>query len=147
MKARTSAAVVVGATGVLGGYLVVRAVDLFRTGSAKGFGLGVGVLLLVGVGGLLVVGEVRLGFASQRLGRRLFAEGFVEKDMPRTASGRVDREAADALFAVRQAEAEASPDDWRVWFRLATAYDAARDPQRGRRAMRKAAALEKETYP
>lgn len=143
MKARTSAAVVVLATALLGAYMVVRAVDLFRTGSLKGSLLGVGVLLLVVLGGVLVLGEVRLGAASERLGRQLFAEGFVEQELPLTASGRVERDAADALFAVRKAEVEARPDDWRAWFLLATAYDAARDPQRGRRAMRKAVALEK----
>ena len=40
------------------------------------------------------------------------------------------------------AQAGDSPQlDWRAWFKLATAYDAARDPSRGRRAMRKAIAL------
>lgn len=140
---KRGAGLAVLATALLGVYLLVRAVDLFRTGSARGALLGVGVLLLVLVGGLLVAGEVRLGFASERLGRQLFAEGFVEESLPQTASGRVVRDAADELFAVRQAEVEASPEDWRAWFRLATAYDAARDPQRGRRAMRKAVALER----
>ncbi len=143
MKARAGAALVVGATGLVAAYLLVRAVDLFSTGSAKGVLLGCGVVLLVLVGGLLVAGEVRLGAASQRLGRRLFDEGFLEQDLPRTASGRVDRAAADALFASRKVETEANPRDWRAWFRLATAYDAARDPQRGRKAMRRAVALEK----
>ena len=138
-----AAALVVVTTALLGIYMLVRAVDLFRTGSASGVLLGIGVLLLVALGGLLVAGEVRLGFASRRLGERLFAEGFVEDDLPLTPSGRVERDAADALFEKRQAEVEASPDDWRAWFLLATAYDAARDPQRGRRAMRKAVALER----
>lgn len=134
---------VVAATLLVGLYLFWRAVNLFQTGSLKGSLLAVGVVLLVAVGGLLVVGEFRLGVASQRLGERLFAEGFVEQDLPTTASGRVDREAADLLFAQRKAEVEARPEDWRAWFALATAYDAARDPQRGRRAMRKAIALER----
>ncbi len=134
---------VVGATLVVGLYMLYRAINLFQTGSLKGSLLGVGVLLLVAVGGLLVVGEFRLGLASQRLGERLFAEGFVEQDLPTTASGRIEREAADALFAQRKAEVEQRPEDWRAWFVLATAYDAARDPQRGRRAMRKAIALER----
>ena len=141
---KRGAYVVVAATGLLGVYLLVRAYDLFSTGSVKGALLGVGVLLLVAVGGVLVLGELRLAQASQRLGQQLFAEGFLEQDLPVTASGRVDRDAADALFAERKAEVEAHPDDWRAWFVLATAYDAARDPQRGRRAMRKAVALEKE---
>lgn len=143
MKARTSAILVVAVTGGLGIYLLVRTVDLFRTGKLSGVLLGVGVLLLVLVGALLVSGEVRLGIASQRLGRQLFAEGFREDELPLTPSGRVDRDAADALFTKRKEEVEEQPDQWRRWFLLATAYDAARDPHRGRRAMRKAVALEK----
>jgi hypothetical protein len=143
VKARTSAILVVAVTGVLGVYMLVRAVDLFRTGRLSGVLLGVGVLLLVLVGALLVSGEVRLGIDAQRLGRQLFAEGFREDDMPLTPSGRVDRDAADALFTKRKLEVEEQPEQWRRWFLLATAYDAARDPQRGRRAMRKAVALEK----
>lgn len=141
---KRGAYVVVAATGLLGVYLLVRAYDLFATGSVKGALLGVGVLLLVAVGSILVLGELRLAQASQRLGQRLFDEGFLEQDLPVTASGRVDRDAADALFAERKAEVEQRPEDWRAWFALATAYDAARDPQRGRRAMRTAVALEKE---
>ena len=136
-------AVVVTATAVLGLYMLWRAYDLVTTGTARGALLGTGVVLLVIVGGLLVAGEVRLAAASQRLGERLFAEGFVEEDLPVLRSGRVERDAADALFARRKAEVEASPEDWRAWFLLASAYDMARDPQRGRRAMRKAVALER----
>ena len=140
---KRGAYLVVAATALLGAYMLVRAVDLFATGSWKGVLLGIGVVLLVLVGGLLVAGEVRLGAASERLGQRLFDEGFTEQELPLTPSGRVDREAADALFATRKAQAEAAPDDWRSWFALALAYDAARDPQRGRRAMRRAVALER----
>lgn len=140
---RARAALVVAATALVAAYLVVRALDLIRTGTLPGALLGVGVLLLVLVGTLLVTGEVRLAAASQRLGKRLYDEGFVEEDLPLTRSGRVERDAADALFARRKAEVEASPEDWRAWFLLASAYDMARDPQRGRRAMRKAVALER----
>jgi hypothetical protein len=134
--------VVVAAVVVVGGYLVMRAVELMSTGLV-GVLLGIGVLLLVAVGAVLVFSEVQLAAASQRLGQQLFDEGFVEDDLPALPSGRIQRDAADALFAKRKAEAEAAPDDWRSWFKLATAYDAARDPSRGRRAMRKAIALER----
>ena len=39
------------------------------------------------------------------------------------------------------AAAEAAPEDWRAWYRLALAYDAERDTRRGRAAMRRAIAL------
>ncbi|HUR14982.1 MAG TPA: hypothetical protein VM097_10885 [Mycobacteriales bacterium] len=140
---RARAGLVVATTALLALYLLVRAVDLFRTGTVPGALLGLGVVLLVGLGGLLVAGEVRLAAASQRLGTRLYAEGFVEEDLPLSRSGRVERAAADALFTRRKAEVEAAPEDWRAWFLLASAYDMARDPQRGRRAMRRAVALER----
>lgn len=141
MKAR--AALIVVVTAVVGAYMAWRAIDLMATGKPAGILIGIGVLLLVGVGALLVQGEVRLASASERLGRQLYDEGFVEDDLPLMPSGRVQRDAADALFEKRKAEAEASPDDWRSWWKLATAYDAARDPSRGRRAMRKAVALQR----
>ena len=140
-----AAALVVAGTALLGLYMVVRAVDLFRTGTLAGALLGVGVLLLVLVGGLLVAGEVRLGAGSARLAARLRDEGDLGEpdDLPRRASGRLTDEAAEQLFARRKAEVEAAPQDWRVWWRLAAAYGEARDTSAGRRAMRKALALEK----
>ena len=140
-----AAVLVVAATALLGLYMLVRAVDLFRTGTVAGVLLGIGVVLLVLVGALLVVGEVRLGAGSSRLAARLAAEGDPGEpaDLARTPSGRLTAEAADELFAVRKAEVEAAPDDWRAWWRLAAAYGEARDTSAGRRAMRKAIALEK----
>ena len=139
------AVLVVAATAVLGLYMLVRAVDLFRAGTVPGVLLGVGVLLLVLVGGLLVAGEVRLGAGSARLARRLRDEGDVGEpdDLPRRASGRLTDEAAEQLFGRRKAEVEAAPQDWRAWWRLAAAYGEARDTSAGRRAMRKALQLEK----
>lgn len=139
------AALVVVVTGLLGLYMVVRAVDLFRTGSLTGALLGVAVLLLVLVGLLLVAGEVRLGLGSARLARLLTDQGDPGEpvDLPRTPSGRLTREAAQELFDRRKAETEAAPQDWRAWWRLAAAYGEARDTSAGRRAMRKAIALER----
>jgi Flp pilus assembly protein TadD len=56
-------------------------------------------------------------------------------------SGRPERAAADALFETRREEVEAAPEDWQAWFRLALAYDDARDRRRARAAMRRAIAL------
>jgi cytochrome c-type biogenesis protein CcmH/NrfG len=104
--------------------------------------LGIGVLLLPVVAAVLVAAEIRFGFATQRLGERLAAEGGLPADdLPRRPSGRVDRAAADEVFARRRAEAEAAPDDWRSWFRLGIAYDDAGDRGRAREALRRAIAL------
>jgi hypothetical protein len=132
--------------GVLCVYMAVRAVDLFRTGKVDGALLGVGVLLLAGLGALLVVGEVRFGLASQRLGERLAQEGGLPSlpdDVETLPSGRITKETADLLFEGRKAEVEAAPQDWRAWFRLADAYGLARDTPRGRKAMRTAIRLER----
>ena len=138
------ALLLVAATALLGLYMVVRAVDLFRTGTVFGVLLGIGVLLLVVVGGLLVAGEVRLGAGSARLAARLEAEGDQpDPELERTASGRLTEAAAEKLFALRKAQVEAAPQDWRAWWRLASAYGEARDTSAGRRAMRKAIELEK----
>jgi len=119
-----------------------RAWALLTSGDVVLTLLGLGVLILPIVGVWLLVAELRFGLATQRLGERLAAEGGLPvDDLPRRPSGRVERAAADAAFATRQAEAEAAPDDWRTWFRLGIAYDDAGDRRRAREAMRKAIAL------
>lgn len=130
---------------VLGFYLILlvsKAVPLLRSGTSAGIGLGVGLLLLAAVGAWVVVREIRFGQATGRLADQLAAEGGLPvDDLPRRPSGRIDRDAADAVFSTYRDEVEATPEDWRVWFRLALAYDAAGDRSRARAAARKAIAL------
>jgi hypothetical protein len=125
-----------------------RAWLMLTSGSLLVAGLGVGVLLLPLVGGVLVAMELRFGIATQRLGERLAAEGGLPSgDVPRLPSGRPDRSAADEVFAVRRAETEAAPDDWRTWFRLGIAYDDAGDRRRARAALRQAITLATTPHP
>lgn len=133
---------------MLSGALALSGVRLVTSGDLVLTGIGIGVLLLVAVGVLLVLGEVRLGAQSARLARALEAEGGLPSDPPdvtRLPSGRLEKGDADRVFALRRAEVEAAPEDWRAWWRLAAAYGEARDARRGRRAMRKAVALERAT--
>ncbi|TAK69393.1 MAG: hypothetical protein EPO13_05740 [Actinomycetota bacterium] len=119
----------------------VRCVQLIATGDPVAIGLAVAVLVVPVVAVGLVWREVRFGFRVQAMGRALDAErGLPVDDLPRTPSGRVELAAADAVFAQRQAEVDAAPQDWRTWFRLAVAYDDARDRRRARAAMREAIA-------
>jgi hypothetical protein len=107
--------------------------------------LGVGVLLLPVLGLALVARELAFGRSVQVLARDLAAQGVEAADeLPRRPSGRVDRAAADAVFGRRRAEVEAAPGDWRAWFRLALAYDAAGDRPRARSAMRRAVVLHRD---
>ena len=127
--------------------LTRTAVALLGDGTPAAVALGVGVLLLPIVGIWAVVATLRAGFAHQRLAR-LAAEDGMDLDvsaLPRTPSGRVQRDAADALFQTVRRDVEANPDDWRRWYRLARAYDYAGDRTRAREAMRKAVVLQADT--
>lgn len=141
MRARGVALALVAVLATVSAYLLVRAVDLLDEGLA-GLLLGLGVVLLVGLGAVLVVGEVRLGLGSDRLGRALGDDADPD-GLERRPSGRLTPESADRLFALRKAEAEASPEDWRCWWRLAAAYGESGDTSAGRRAMRRAIRLER----
>jgi len=144
VRARTLATLAV-AVAVLLFYAVFlgwRGVALLGSGSAAGVGLGVGLLVLPVLGVLLAWREVEFGRRTSRLAATLEAEGGLPvDDLPRRPSGRVDRAAADAHFARMREQAEDAPDDWRSWFRLALAYDAAGDRTRAREAARHAIAL------
>lgn len=146
MSAKLGAVFTVLVAVMVSGAMAVTGLSLLVSGDPVMIGIGVGVLLLVVVGLLLVAGEVRLGAASERLGRRLEQQGQLPFDPPgvqRLASGRLEKVDADAVFEDRRREVELAPDDWRAWWRLAAAYGDARDPRRGRRAMRKAVSLER----
>ena len=117
---------------------------LVRTGTPAAVALGVGVLILPLVGVWVTVATLRAGVTHQRLARLAAADGM-ELDvsaLPRRPSGRLDRDAADALFQTVREEVEAEPGNWRRWYRLARAYDYAGDRGRAREAMRRAVDLE-----
>ena len=123
------------------------AVTLTAAGTPVAVALGVGVLIMPIIGAWAMVATLRAGFAHQRLAR-LAVEAGMELDvseLPRTPSGRIQREAADALFHTVRAELEADPDNWQRWYRLARAYDHAGDRGRAREAMRKAVAMQAES--
>lgn len=120
-----------------------KALELFRTGGVVGIGMGIGAVLLPIVGAVLLFFELRFGWRTQSLGRRLRAEGGLPTamDLPTRPSGRVDKKAALPHFEQIKAEVERAPEDWRGWFRLADAYDLAGDRRRARAAMRTAIEL------
>ncbi len=119
-----------------------RGVLLVADGRAVPVLLGVAVLLLPLLTGWAVWREVRFGLATERLARLLSDEGSLPvDDLPRRPSGRIHRPAADAAFGPYRDAVEARPDDWRGWYRLATAYDAAGDRRRARSAARQAIRL------
>ena len=118
-----------------------RGVLLIGTGDPVAIVLGIAVLVIPFVGVSLVWREFQFGSRTEALARELEKTGGLSvDDLPRRPSGRIDRAAADAAFSKYKEEAETAPDDWRVWFRLSTAYDAAGDRKRARASMRTAIA-------
>ena len=108
--------------------------------TAKAMGAAYFVLPAVGVWAL--VRELLFGVQTEKMARILADEGGLPvDDLPRTPAGRIVREAADAEFPRYQAEVESDPAQWRAWFRLSCAYDAAGDRKRARSAMRQAGKL------
>ncbi len=106
--------------------------------------IGAGYLLLPCIGAWALIRELLFGAQTQRMARQLDSEGGLPvDDLPRTPAGRIVRSAADEAFPAYQAEVEADPENWRSWFRVSCAYDAAGDRKRARRAMRDAAKLYK----
>jgi hypothetical protein len=118
---------------------------LLRDGRLASLGIAVGLIALVGVSVALIVAELRFGWRVQALSAAYDAdERAVVGDsgpLPRAASGRPDRAAADAAFEVVRLRVEQDPADWRAWYELGLAYGDARDSARGRLAMRRAIAL------
>lgn len=120
------------------------AVLLIASGSVAAIGMGLALLIMPFLGLWAMIATLRDGFAHQRLSR-LIAEDGMELDagaLPRRPSGRIERDAADALFHTVRAELDADPDNWRRWYRLARAYEFAGDRRRAREAMKTAVALQ-----
>jgi cytochrome c-type biogenesis protein CcmH/NrfG len=120
------------------------ALILIGSGEAAPIGLGLAVLILPVIGIWAMVATLKAGLAHQRLAR-LAAEqgmGLDVGELPRRASGRIERGAADALFETVRGELEADPDNWVRWYRLARAYDYAGDRTRARETMKKAVQME-----
>ncbi len=120
------------------------AMAFITTGETAAVGLGLALMVFPMIGAWAMVSTLRSGLAHQRLARIVTEEGM-ELDvssLPRMASGRIQREAADELFVTVRQELENDPDNWRRWYRLARAYDYAGDRSRAREAMKKAVEME-----
>jgi cytochrome c-type biogenesis protein CcmH/NrfG len=142
MRGRLTVAVLVAVLAFYAALIGAKGVALLGSDSPVGMLLGVGILLVPLLGGFLVWREVQFGRRSAELAGVLDSEGGLPvDDLPRRPSGRVDRAAADAVFATRRAEAEKDPENWRCWYLLGVAYDDAGDRSRARAAVRHAIAL------
>ena len=117
---------------------------LIGVGQPVAIAIGVALLILPVIGAWAMVSEILFAVRADRLAKRLEEEGGMPSErVPVSASGRVDRAAADALFPSYRAAVDAAPESWRAWFRLALAYDASGDRRRARWATRTAIKLAK----
>ncbi|MBX7432688.1 hypothetical protein JDV09_11315 [Mycobacterium sp. Y57] len=124
--------------------LLRLASKLIGSGELAAIGLGAAILILPVIGVWVMVATLRAGLAHQRLARIVREDGLELNvaDLPRMPSGRIERDAADALFHTVREELEADPNDWRRWYRLARAYDYAGDRGRARETMKKAVQMQ-----
>jgi cytochrome c-type biogenesis protein CcmH/NrfG len=120
-----------------------RAWLLLSSGEPVGIAIGVALVALPIIAAWALGRELWFGVRAQQLGRRLESEGGLpDEEVAVRPSGRVLREDADAVFPLHRADVEEHPDDWRAWYRLGLAYDAAGDRRRARDAVRRAIRLE-----
>ncbi len=134
---------------VLGFYFYLlgsRGVSLIQNGGAVSIGLGIGVIILPVLGVWIVWATLKAGFDHQHLASRVRDEGLEldVSELPKRPSGRIDRTAADEMFAQVKGEWEEDPDNWRNSYRLARAYDYSGDRGRARETMKRAVALERD---
>jgi hypothetical protein len=121
-----------------------RAVVLLGSGVGVGIAMGVALLVFPLVGVWAISRELLFGVRTQQLVGILDAEGGLPvDDLPKLASGRPVRAAADEEFPRYRAEVDAEPESWRAWFRLGLAYDASGDRRRARKAIRIAITLQR----
>ncbi|WP_447914153.1 hypothetical protein [Microbacterium phyllosphaerae] len=123
-------------------YLAVAvwlAVMFFAVGTPVSIGMGVALIVLAPIGAWALVREMQFGFAADRLGRELDAEGGMpEAETDLTPSGRIARADADPMIQRYTADADAAPGDWRARYRLGVVQDAAGRRKDARASIREA---------
>jgi len=143
MSARIGVAVM---TALLALYIILagqRAWLLLTSGDPVGVAMGAALVVLPVVAVWALWRELAFGSRAAALGKRLEAEDALPREeIEVRASGRPEREQAEALFPAYRADVEAQPEDWRAWFRLGLVYDGAGDRRRARQAVRTAIRLE-----
>lgn len=143
MISRIGVAVMAAALVLYLGVIVWLAVLFFAGGTAVSIAMGVALCVLAPIGAWALVRELAFGFAADRLGRALEAEGGEPRDevalMP---SGRVVKDEAEPLLARYRAAAEGSPA-WQDHFRLGIVQDAAGRRKDARASIREAIRVDK----
>jgi cytochrome c-type biogenesis protein CcmH/NrfG len=86
--------------------------------------------------------ELRFGLRIEKLGEELKKQNaWPQFPFELKPSGRPTKESAQEVFEQFRQDVEADQNNWKAWFALGLAYDAAGDRSRARKAMRQAIAL------
>jgi len=126
-------------------YLVLvadRSFALVSSGDPVGIAIGSLMLFLPAVAFWGISMELRFGLRIERLGEELKKQNaWPQFPFELRPSGRPTKESAQKVFEQFRQDVEADQTNWKAWFALGLAYDAAGDRARARRAMRQAISL------
>lgn len=132
-------------TGLLGVYLTLvgeRSLALIASSELVSIAIGSLMLFLPVVAAWGIFLEIRFGLRIEKLGEVLNQENAWPRfEFELRPSGRPTKESAEAIFGRYREAVERDESNWRTWFALGLAYDAAGDRARARKAMRQAIAL------
>src|SRR5690606_24808873 len=111
-------------------------------GTPVSIGMGVALIVLAPIGAWTLIRELMFGFAADRLGRTLDAEGGMpEAPEQLRPSGRLLAADVEPLITQYSAAAEEQSADWRARYRLGVVQDAAGRRKDARASIREAIRL------
>jgi hypothetical protein len=126
-------------------YLVLvteRSFALIGSGEPIGIAIGSLMVCLPALAFWGIAMELRFGLRIERLGEVLKQENaWPQFPFVLRPSGRPTKESAQDVFAEFRQKVESDESNWKTWFALGLAYDAAGDRPRARKAMRQAISL------
>lgn len=132
-------------------YLVLiaeRSYALIISGDVIGIALGSLMLFLPTIAFWAIAMELRFGLRIEKLGKILLEEkAWPQFPFEYRPSGRPTKESAEAVFDDYRKAVESDELNWRAWFALGLAYDAAGDRARARKSMRNSISLANDPKP
>lgn len=132
-------------TGLVIMYLVLvaeRSFALIASADSIAVAIGSGMLILPAVALWGIFMELRFGLRIEKLGNQLQQEdAWPVFPFELRPSGRPTKESAEQVFNTFSKQVEDDESNWRNWFALGLAYDAAGDRARARKSMRQAISL------
>lgn len=126
-------------------YLVLvadRSLALIGSGETIGIAIGSLMILLPALAFWGIFMELRFGLKIEKLGEELKRENtWPQFPFELHPSGRPTKDSAQEVFEEFRQKVESDENNWKAWFSLGLAYDAAGDRARARKAMRQAISL------